>query len=371
MSPGVRIPTGADSALQFGGYLETYYSFNFNRPSNGITEFRAFDNRHNTFALQAAVADIGWSNRSVAARLVLQAGTAPDTYYAASEPTLAGTALTPRSTPAAIRFIQQATLAWSPVPRRWTVDAGLFLSPIGPESMPTHQNFTWSHSVLFFALPFYHAGARVQWSPSPAHALRLGVYNGWNNALDNNREKTLGLDYLYTPSTTVSLGAAYFSGVERPTGAPEGRAWRHLLDVFVLWQPVERVHLLLDADVGAEPNTFGFSGWAAGNGAARARLTSWLYTAVRATVFAERRASKNGVSAAPIAIPAGRIASGSLTLEARPEKQVSFKLELRRDSASSPVYFRGAVAGDGSMNNPYVPDARGQTTLTLGGTAWF
>ncbi|MDB5219777.1 MAG: outer membrane protein, partial [Myxococcaceae bacterium] len=30
------------------GYIETYYQWNFNHPSNGITNYRGFDNRHNT-----------------------------------------------------------------------------------------------------------------------------------------------------------------------------------------------------------------------------------------------------------------------------------------------------------------------------------
>ncbi|MEZ4391597.1 MAG: outer membrane beta-barrel protein [Polyangiales bacterium] len=369
-TPGLRVPTGGDSALQLGGYVETYYSFNFNQPSNGITEFRAFDNRHNAFALQSVAVDVGWSNPHLAARLVLQAGTAPDTYYGASEPGLAGSALTPASDARAVRFVQQANLAWSPLPRRLVIDAGLFLSPIGGEGMATHANFGWSQSVMFFGLPFYHLGARVQWSPNARHALRLGVYNGWNNVLDNNDEKTLGLDYTFTPSTALTVGFAYFTGVERATSAPEGRAWRHLLDAHAQWQPSPRVQLLANVNAGLEPNAMGLSAWAAANVAARFKLTRWLYAAARATAFYERRASRDGQTAAAIAIPSEWIASGTATLEARPHGHVSFKLELRHDAAATPTYFSGAVSGDGAAT-PFAPNARSQTTLTLGATAWF
>ena len=370
-TPSVVIPTGEHSALRVGGYVETYYSYNFRRPSNGVTEFRAFDNRHNSISLQAIALDVGWASRSVAAHVVLQAGSAANTYYGASEPTIAGTPLTPGTTPAAVRAIQQATLAWSPLPDQLVVDAGLFLSPIGPESLATHQNFHWSHSPLFFALPFYHAGARVQWLPNAAHAIRLGVYNGWNNALDNNAEKTLGLDYTYKPTGRATVGAAYFGGVERPTGAPEGRAWRNLFDVYLLYTPIRRLQTLLNTDVGFEPNTLGLSGWAAGNLSARVELMSWLFTAARGSLFLERRAESARVQAAAIAIPSSRVAAATLTLEAVPAKHVSCKLELRQDAAKTPIYFAGAVAGDGSANAPYLPNARSQTTLTLGATAWF
>lgn len=369
-SPGLRVPTGADSALQLGGYIETFYSFNFNTPSNGITEFRAFDNRHNTFALQSLALDVGWSARHFAARIALQAGIAPDTYYGASEPALMGSSLTPPAGAQAVRFIQQGYLAWSPLPERLTVEAGLFLSPIGAEAMATHQNFTWSQSLMFFALPFYHAGARVRWAPSERHALRVGVYNGWNNAFDNNDEKSIGVDYTYSPSPRFTLGAVYFTGVERPAGAPEGRAWRHLFDLHVAWQASTRAQLLANVNAGFEPNELGLSSWAAANLAARLRVTPWLFVAARGTAFYEHRPSRGGVTAAAMAIPAEWIASGSLTLEARPRGHVSFKLELRHDAAASAAFFRGAVVGDGATT-PYQPNARSQTTLTLGATSWF
>lgn len=58
-SPTIRIATGKTSAIVIGGYAEVFYSFNFSQPSNGITNFRAFDNRHNTLALQSVVLDLG------------------------------------------------------------------------------------------------------------------------------------------------------------------------------------------------------------------------------------------------------------------------------------------------------------------------
>lgn len=359
-----------ESKLTVGGYVEAYYAYNFNRPSNRITEFRAFDNRHNTFALQSAVLDASWANRHLEARLALQFGLATETYYRASEPSLPGASLTPSSGPDFFRHIQQAYLGWKAIPEVLTVQAGLFLSPVGPESMATHDNWTWSHSMLFFGLPFYHAGARARWQINRKQALRLGVYNGWNDALDNNSEKTLGIEYNYDPSEELALGVVYVSGVERPDGAIEGRAWRHLLDLYAVWSPLERVALLAHADAGAEPNALGFSGWVAGDVRARVKLSRRFFFAVRGTTFLEQRAEKDGVTAAPIAIPAARMYSGSLTLEARPREQLSFKLEGRHDRASAPVFFSGRVAGDGSTT-PFLPNARAQTTVTLGATAWF
>lgn len=370
-SPRVRVRVSKDGYFSVGGYVETFYAWNFNEPSNRITEFRAFDNRHNEFTVQAIALDFGFKSDHFEAKIVGQAGNGPATYYGASEPAIPGSSLTPASNASSWRYLQQAWLAWSPLPEKLSFDAGLFLSPIGPESMPTYQNNHWSHSLLFFALPFYHVGARVRFSPAPGHALRLGVYNGWNNALDSNNEKTIGLDYSFAASSDLALGAAYFTGVERPDGAPEGRAWRHLLDFWAVWEPAPRVRLLAEANGGVEPNSFGTSGWAAGNLSARVEIIPWLFAAGRTTIFWEHRASNDLGTADPIAIPAGRVASQTVTLEAIPMRGLSFKLEGRYDSADDSIFFAGPVSGDGSSTSPFVPTAREQWTATLGASAWF
>ena len=65
------------------------------------------------------------------------------------------------------------------------------------------------------------------------------------------------------------------------------------------------------------------------------------------------------------------VTSGTATLDLRPYDQISFRLEGRHDISEQPLYFRRGVQGDGSTATPFVPNARTQTTLLLGATAWF
>src|SRR5687768_15261461 len=37
------------------GYIEAFYQYNFNNPSNRLTNYRGFDNLHNTVSLSNAV----------------------------------------------------------------------------------------------------------------------------------------------------------------------------------------------------------------------------------------------------------------------------------------------------------------------------
>src|SRR5690606_11693437 len=82
-------PAEASSPFTLGGYAEAFYQWNFNDPSNGITNFRGFDNRHNTFTLSNVALDATWDYEGIVGRLGLQIGHTPSTYYA-GEPSVAG-----------------------------------------------------------------------------------------------------------------------------------------------------------------------------------------------------------------------------------------------------------------------------------------
>lgn len=367
-------------ALALTGLVESYYQWNFNDPSNGLTNARGFDNRHNSFTLSNVALDAQFDDGALLGRLVLQVGAAPSTYYLA-EPARPGSGAASASGPELWKYLQQAyagyrfeipalaRLAPARADRGLSVTAGLFVSPIGPESLAVRDNWTWSRSNLFFGLPFYHAGARAQAPVSEHLQLTVAVTNGWNDVVDNNEEKSLWAQLLYSDATrTASLVA--FTGVERPSGAAEGRAFRHLLDAHLTWHLSPALSVLVHGDAGLEPNELGTSRWIAGALAARLALGPTLLLAGRADAFAEHVAANDAGAAAPIFWPVAWIASGTLTLEARPHPRASLRLELRHDLAEADLFFGGAVAGDGAAT-PYVPNRDHQTTATLGATTWL
>lgn len=369
----LRLRTGPHSTLRIGGYVETFYSYNFNKPSNGLTNYRAFDNRHNAITLQNIALDTEWNSQYIFAHLAFQAGHAPATYYGVSEPSMPGFATGVSSSSASLwQYVQQANLGvYLPTKIPFTIDAGLFLSPIGPESLATHENWTWSHTPLFFALPFYHVGIRGGVKVHPNHFLRLGLYNGWNNIVDNNKEKSLALEYVFDHSEQLKITTVYFSGVERARNAPEGRAWRHTLDAYLQSQFIHRMALLVHACAGIEPNHFGLSWWTVGSLGFRVRALDWLYFTGQGAVLYEHRPRNEEGLAEAILLPSSWLAVGMFTADFRFVNHLSVKLEYRHDHAPSEIFFRGDIQGDGSSANSFVPNAIAQNTLTVGATAWF
>lgn len=358
----------------FFGYAETEYSFNFNEPSNGITHLRGFDNRHNTFTIQNVALGVTWDWENVVGNVTLQVGHTGATYYLA-ETSLVGALGTNASSASLWQFVQQANVGYRiGVGNGLTVSAGLFLSPIGIEGMGVRDNWNWSRSNLFFGCPFYHTGIRLSYPLDDHWTVTLAGFNGWNTVVDNNDEKSIAAQLTYTdPSLAVSV--LYFTGVERPTGAPEGRPWRHLFDAHVTWHTTEWLSLALHVDGGLEPNAFGTSGWFASAAYARFRILPELFVAARGDVFLESAARNATGTASTIFWPAradGRdqwVSSGTLTLEVRPVDHILFRLEYRHDHAASDVFFGGTVPTD-AMGQA-VMNRAAQDTVTAGATAWF
>jgi hypothetical protein len=368
-APPAAASAVAQNPFVFGGYAEALYAWNFNMPSNGITNYRGFDNRHNTFTLSNVAVDATWDHEGLVGRVTLQVGHTPSTYYLA-EPSSPG-ANGANATGAELwKYVQQAYAGYRfALGGGLTVTAGLFLSPIGPESMAVKDNWNWSRSNLFFGLPFYHTGVRASYALSSEWGLIVAGYNGWNSVVDNNDEKSVSAQLTYTREDLVA-SLLYFGGVERPQDAPEGRAWRHLLDGHVTWHPRPWLSLLAHANGGIEPNVFGVSGWVTGALYARLRVLDQLFFAVRGDAFYEVAANNQAGVASSIFWPAPWVSSGTATLDYRPHEHVSLRLEYRHDQAGGPMYFGGRVTGDGGAT-PFVMTRESQDTVTVGATTWF
>jgi hypothetical protein len=374
VTPAAVTPPAVTPPVVFGGYVEAFYQWNPGAPANRLTNFRGFDNRADSFTLANVALDASWDHDRTVGRLTLQVGHTPSTYYAA-EPTQAGASGVNPSNGELWKYLQQAYVGYRfPVGRGLTITAGLFLSPIGPESIVVHENWNWSRSNLFFGLPFYHAGARAVYPLTDRWTATVGLVNGWNAVVDDNTHKSVFTQLTYAASS-LSVSALYFGGAERPTGAPEGDGRRHLFDAHVTWTATKWLSLLAHGDTGFERTRFGVSSWRAGALSARVGLDTHFFVAARLDGFAEHRATNQAGTASPIAWPAAWVSSGTLTVELRPGStetaHASFRLEYRHDQASRALFFGRDAAVDPAAPGTDRPNRRGQDTVTLGATTWF
>ncbi len=360
---------GLSEGVTLSGYAEAHYGYDFNAPKGGMSLMRAFDQRSNTFTVDNAVLDVAWQKGPVQGRVGLQVGTTPASYYR-PESTLPGTGLNAASSGSLWQNIQQAWIGYK-VNESGSifVQAGIFLSPIGPEVIQVKDNWNWSRSDLFAVLPAYHAGVKFNWQATQAFAVIAMVCNGWNAAVDNNDGKSVVLQALWT-TEKVQAGVLYMGGNERNMDAKEGAPWRNLGDAWLTWQVAERFWLMGHVNGGEEQTNQGTATWFGAALYAKAQLAERWFLALRGDTLAEHVATDSaGVVSDPMLIPVKRISSATLTLDWRPTSFLLLRAEGRGDITDGNAFVDGtpnyAASGDPIAN------ASKRLTAMLGATAWF
>ncbi len=354
--------------VQVSGTMEVYASLNTNMPGNGITAYRGFDQRAGTVAVSNASVAIDGRYGPVNVLIIAQTGLLTSTDYAAepSQP-LGGAA--GESSADLWRHLQQGIIGWD-AHERVRVEAGVFASPIGIESMAAKDGWTFSRSNLFFGLPFYHTGARVHVGIADGLKVSAGVVNGWNSVVDNNRRPS-GYVQLAADTERIDASILYFGGVERGLDAAEGQPWRHLLDGWVQANVHPRVAVSVHGNIGMEDAKTGPDRWVGGAVAVRGEVAPRVALAARGDVLAER--ADPGTSALFWPTDAegrGRLASATATLEVKPVSVLQLRLEGRYDRGLAPMFFDRTVAQDVATGLG-IPERVDQATVTLAAIASF
>jgi hypothetical protein len=230
-----------ESKIEVGAFVDTYYGYNFNKVDPLL---RTFDVQHNTLSL--SLAEINFTKTPTAEsrlgfRADLDFGKTAD-LVAAYEPASDG-----KET---YKNIQQAYVSLLTGKVQW--DAGKFVTPVGAEVIESQDNWNYTRSILFgYAIPFYHVGVRGIWTVSDKLSLAGYLVNGWNNASENNTEKTFDVSATIKPSASLTWVANYMVGQEAPTGA-EVRDVRNLFDTTLTLTATPKLSLMANLDYGKE-----------------------------------------------------------------------------------------------------------------------
>ena len=246
-------PTPEPSKIDVGGYVDTYYGYNFNKTDPLL---RSYDVQHNTFSLSAAevnFAKVPSADSRFGFRGDIWFGKAAD-LTAAYEPASDGKEI--------YKHVQQAYVSLLTGKVQW--DAGKFVTPTGAEVIESQDNWNYSRSILFgYAIPFYHVGARATWTASDKVSLAGYLVNGWNNASENNGDKTFAISATLKPTSKLTWVLNDMVGKEAPDSATV-RDTRNLFDTTLTWTTTPKLSLQANLDYGKEGATewWGIAGYA-------------------------------------------------------------------------------------------------------------
>jgi hypothetical protein len=315
-----QIPDSAWQAapqISWGGYIETYYTYNFNQPASGNVPYLYNYTRHNEFNVNNALIRGTYATDRVRANLGLMAGTYAAANYAAEDPMF--------------RHLYDANMGFRLAKGLW-LEAGIRgSSHIGFESAASQDNWTLSRSLISENTPFFESGAWLTWDPNPKWTFCAHLLNGWQNIRETNKSKAGGTQITFRPSDKLTLNSSTFIGNEKPDSMPQLRLFHNF---YAIWQATDKFGIALGYDIGTQKNP-ARTLWNVWQGTAlllRYGITDkWKVTA-RGEYYSD---PTNIIVSAP-----GKyeVLGYSLNLDYLPADNMMFRIEGRNFSAQDKIY---------------------------------
>ena len=227
--------------IEVDGMVEGYYMWAFNEEP---LQLHAFDIQHNAFTLGYAEIGIGKPVSETS-----RGGFRVD--FGAGETANLTNLFEPGGTDY-LKNVQQAYVSYlAPVGSGLTIDFGKFVTPAGAEVIESKDNYNYSRGLLFsLAIPLYHAGFRVGYTVNDKVSVKGFLVNGWNNVIENNGAKTVGVSLGVTPNDKTSLGVNYLVGEEFPEEDNGGT--RNVVDVVATYAATDKISVLGNFDYGID-----------------------------------------------------------------------------------------------------------------------
>ncbi|MCK6473470.1 MAG: porin [Planctomycetes bacterium] len=261
--------------IQMGGYIDTTYQYNFNKPDDRSSAFRVFDGEDDGgFDLHLAKIFFDGTAQEpgqAGFRIDLAMGTDARkiaSFDRSSTDDLTGpfvlddpdgsVALTGDETIVLganrvdrLFDVEQAYIDYiAPVGNGVHFSFGKFVTPFGYEVIEAQSNFNATRSFNFgWAIPFTHTGMRVEYEFTDTFSASAYIVNGWDTLQDNNRGKTGILHTSWSPTKWFNWVVNLAAGCE---GAENDSNVRYLANTSMTFTPWEKWTFGLEGNYGWE-----------------------------------------------------------------------------------------------------------------------
>ncbi len=243
--------TSVLGGVNLTGLADVYYAYNANNPPNsntypGGTITEPFSFRNDRFGLNLIELQLDKPVDKTAPlgfRFALGFG---DAMTAINNASNIGNDGRNSST----QYLKEGYLSYfAPLGKGLQVDFGKFVTPAGAEVIETNQNWNYSRSLLFYyAIPYYHFGARAKYTFNDKWSITGYMTNGWNNVVASNSGKTGGVSIVWNATKKVTLTENYLGGPRDIAGVGDNGPWNHLTDTVLTYNPTAKLSLMANFD---------------------------------------------------------------------------------------------------------------------------
>ncbi|MFD2037141.1 porin [Belliella marina] len=189
--------------LTFSGYLETYFSYDFNQPEHHLRpDFLYNFKRHNEFSVNLALLQASYQEDNIRSTIGLMLGSYAQ-YNLAGEPKWT-------------QMVYEASIGFQVLEDLW-LDVGIMPSHIGFESAVGADCWHLSRSLLAENSPYFLTGARFSYGLNSKLDLVLWLTNGWQNVQRQIGNQALGLGFgvNYRPVEDLEINYSNYFGNEQ------------------------------------------------------------------------------------------------------------------------------------------------------------
>lgn len=324
--------------VEVSGLVDTYYSYNFNRPEDRTNTARAFDTRDNNFSLNLLKFTLekkAESSSPIGFKIDLGFGPSVDLINGPN----------PTGGDATRHLLQGYVSYLAPIGNGLQLDFGKFFTPVGGEVVETKDNYNYTRSFLFSYGPFYHTGLRASYGINDKASISGFLLNGWDSVTDNNQGKTYGVSVSVSPTSRLSLTQTYLGGPENEGTSDE---WRHIADTVVSYAATDKLSFLANFAYGADELPGGPRGhWKGLAAAFRYAFNNRFAFSPRFEVFDDHDGFRTGT--------AQTLKGLTLTQEVKLNDSLISRFEYRRDWSDADFFTKSS----GRL-------VRGQNTLLVG-----
>ena len=325
-------------------YIESYYSYDFNRPSNGEkSPFLYNHKKHNAINANLALAGISYKSKTLRSNLGLMAGTYA-TYNLSGEPGL-------------LRHLFEANAGIKLSNNRniW-IDVGVMPSHIGFESAISKDCWTPTRSMLAENSPYYESGLRLsQQSKNDKVYAALLLLNGWQRTriLNSNLIPSFGTQITYKPTSILSINWSTFLGNIKPDSISQ---WRYFNNFYAVYQLSKRLGITLGFDHGLQQQQHRskkLNAWYSPVVIARYETPKWSFAARM-----EYYNDKYGIIVPLVNREFFKMQGYSLNVDKKIGKNILCRLEWRYFDHSTPYFFtsNGTVSNNHSITSSFIVD---------------
>jgi hypothetical protein len=318
---------GADTAaradttphVSFGGFIDTYYAYDVDRPRDFDRAFTTQPARNDEFNINLAFLEARISGPRYRGRLAVQFGTSVQENYVA-EPRLGVV-----SGPSVSQYLQEATIGYRLLPSLW-VDGGIYAAHTGYEGWISRDNLTYTRSLVADNSPYYEAGVKLTWTPSPSVTAQLHILNGWQDVSNYNSPQAFGARIDYTLSPVLTLSYDNFVGNMAPDSLRERE--RFYNDFIAQYNPTSRWQLAAVFDIGIQGRSASTGGTAVWYGSSL--IGKYHFSPQVAVVGRVERYADPSQVIVTTGLPAAfKTTGGSIGVDVSPVSRLLWRTEVR------------------------------------------